>query len=182
MPTKTVHPRTRGDYVESIMTPQDIVRFTPAHAGTTLSDNPSAAMLIGSPPHTRGLPKFSFYSGCTIHGSPPHTRGLLLPFGNHLFMRRFTPAHAGTTFSDRVAIVLAYGSPPHTRGLRLLLLCCLHPGAVHPRTRGDYQYGEAALPEAQRFTPAHAGTTNTVKPRYQKRNGSPPHTRGLPIR
>ena len=110
------HPRSRGDYfflnvlcVDSVGSPPltrglpkvfdlflDVVRITPAHAGTTTITRKSLSR-TGDHPRSRGdyfLPWLPPYSHL---GSPPLTRGLPLNCLHDSTPLRITPAHAGTT-------------------------------------------------------------------------------------
>ncbi len=157
----SVHPRTRGDYASSSALVLWDLRFTPAHAGTTSLIRTLTLNLNGSPPHTRGLR--SIWSPCPrIQPVHPRTRGDYFSPPNQLTkVTRFTPAHAGTTVAVRKPFIYA---------------------AVHPRTRGDYLFRQGCNSPGIRFTPAHAGTTVIASLLFAPRSGSPPHTRGLPIR
>ena len=210
------HPRTRGDHVSTVTNchislgspphtrgprigPQSdptSPRITPAHAGTTCGTKPSSA-IFWDHPRTRGDHCARVMPPTNLMGSPPHTRGPLHIGHAPAVGPRITPAHAGTTpvalsFAQRNedhprtrgdhARVSSYampiaGSPPHTRGPRVSV-------PFHAVTL--------------RITPAHAGTTLTLKPfttmprdhprtrgdhhsmqiGFTPLHGSPPHTRG----
>ena len=115
-----------------------------------------------------------------VMGSPPHTRGIRHGGSPLSFMTGITPAHAGNTLPHSVTIVPApdhprtrgeygqrtcgqpadRGSPPHTRGIlpTFVIESCFVWD--HPRTRGEYVTQSVYLSDPE---------------------GSPPHTRGIPF-
>ena len=131
-----VHPRSRGEYIcdtayqyqplgsppltRGILLAKVIFfyryRFTPAHAGNTVSCryDPTVSRV-----HPRSRGEYIDHSKWffKIEGSPPLTRGILNSVLNHLPLIRFTPAHAGNTTLPHISI-----------------LC----KQVHPRSRGEY--------------------------------------------
>ena len=154
-------PRTRGQ-LPPIVAVDGIIRFTPAHAGTT------SAVFRRQPaltvhPRARGDNAAVLVVLAVLVGSPPRTRGQQRGDADVLLKRRFTPAHAGTT------------RRPARAALRQ---------TVHPRARGDNSNGShKSTPRrgspprtrgqrvassqhicACRFTPAHAGTTRAWTP------------------
>ena len=111
-------------------------------------------------PRSRGEYPVPLWSGRFLQGSPPLTRGILVDEPSTYLYGRFTPAHAGNT--------------PYFDSLYAFY-------KVHPRSRGEYQIGNAQNVTAvgsppltrgiqiidvcivvkYRFTPAHAGNTNS---------------------
>ena len=111
-----VHPRSRGEYNFSHSNKQSnqgsppltrgirgienyviaYTRFTPAHAGNTISH----PIFIGSPkvhPRSRGEYEYIESLSKSLPGSPPLTRGILCFINLCNITKRFTPAHAGNT-------------------------------------------------------------------------------------
>ena len=174
-------------------------RITPAHAGNTRPRRDS--WRTGQDhPRTCGEYSFNSTSRLVMLGSPPHMRGILE--APHMFDggNRITPAHAGNTsptarrftgFWDHPRTCGEYsarrphtahlrGSPPHMRGIRTIshygsiknritpahagntgfLLTAFQAGRDHPRTCGEYLFPALARIRAL---------------------GSPPHMRGIPI-
>ena len=178
-----VHPRSRGEYrisvaacfqssgsppltrgIRSFSNPLfQVARFTPAHAGNT---SVQLSKLICNQVHPRSRGEYSNVSGVSIpnSGSPPLTRGILVDEPSTYLYGRFTPAHAGNT--------------PYFDSLYAFY-------KVHPRSRGEYQIGNAQNVTAvgsppltrgiqlpltymfsyARFTPAHAGNTKNSEHR-----------------
>ena len=153
------HPRTRGEYVQTMVLGADnkgspphtrgihfveksrpvSLGITPAHAGNT-QWNIHEDRENRDHPRTRGeYFRFSLRTS-DVSGSPPHTRGILVIVHGNQMQDGITPAHAGNTrcSSSRQ--------------------CCPRD---HPRTRGEYLFPSGNL-------------GNTW--------GSPPHTRGIPFR
>ena len=176
--SRTVHPRTCGEYCPSVNLD---------------------GQFFGSSPHMRGIPGSPGRTGrmSTVH---PHTCGEYAdrsPDGPS--MVRFIPAHAGNTKRDRLIPPQEDGSSPHMRGIRPgrrarrrgRRFIPAHAGntpslpqrwsrqAVHPRTCGEYGSvlreidpiaGSSphmrgiltvaiSVPVPHRFIPAHAGNT-----------------------
>ena len=151
-------PLTRG-IPGNIKTLGGATRFTPAHAGNTLPHLPDRR-LSQVHPRSRGEYKKHCWERRSRSGSPPLTRGILKKKAIERIPYRFTPAHAGNTNLFRwpvyfpevhprsrgeyvikgTALERRLGSPPLTRGIRVKQLI---------RAKGD------------RFTPAHAGNTNS---------------------
>ena len=150
--------------------------ITPAHAGTTYTDEKTRNYERGSPPLTRGQ------------------RHPLLVLSQAVGI---TPAHAGTT-SSVLSLISSTQDHPRSRGDNIIMgRLTADPEGSPPLTRGQLQCF-ILLVQIFRITPAHAGTTlclnravrekqdhprsrgdNTPKP-YKGRNerGSPPLTRG----
>ena len=115
-------------------------------------------------PRSRGEYPVPLWSGRFLQGSPPLTRGILVDEPSTYLYGRFTPAHAGNT--------------PYFDSLYAFY-------KVHPRSRGEYQIGNAQNVTAvgsppltrgiqlpltymfsyARFTPAHAGNTKNSEHR-----------------
>ena len=174
---REVHPRSRGEYFLSLngltvplgsppltrgihnklVRVQRDHRFTPAHAGNTMAfDKKKYIQKVH--PRSRGEYESREMIISSSWGSPPLTRGILSDPDADPYTRRFTPAHAGNTY---------------TRIRKLSI------GEVHPRSRGEYmddlrnsknQEGSPPLTRGIRFiccmygvwygfTPAHAGNT-----------------------
>ena len=113
-----VHPRSRGEYfiyfslIYSVLGSPPLTRgiriqlfcipffarFTPAHAGNTVSKN---FRIISHKvhPRSRGEYFFTLLQSSPIQGSPPLTRGILKVLIWRYRYIRFTPAHAGNTSS-----------------------------------------------------------------------------------
>ena len=153
-------PLTRGPQIHDFAF-YHWLRITPAHAGTTLPPcNP--LRLAEDHPRSRGDHRSGHSLRSIKYGSPPLTRGPPISRLRGLCISRITPAHAGTTPSlrppwttrwdhprsrgDHYSCQPSYrdrlGSPPLTRGP--------HPVAL-------------SLAQRKRITPAHAGTTPTIK-------------------
>ena len=175
------------------------MRFTPAYAGNTWGTWRRCASCRVHP-RIRGEYTFHETIMYRVMGSPPHTRGIPQNLEKPAVLRGFTPAYAGNTclrntkpnllevhprirgeyLSSAALICLSLGSPPHTRGILNAM--------KRLRTRDG-------------FTPAYAGNTGApasafgscrVHPRirgeYPMQHhflyptwGSPPHTRGIPV-
>ena len=140
-------------------------------------------------------------SSNTMVGSPPHTRGIRLAMTRGRQQTRFTPAYAGNT-DDVHHVGFCAGVHPRIRGeyCGRCPLCAPCAGSP-PHTRGILP-DLPASPARCGFTPAYAGNTwvlllsavlRRVHPRirgeyYECANaavflmGSPPHTRGIPLR
>ena len=114
---------------------------------------------------------------------------------------RFTPAHAGNT-PDCRGRHLRIEVHPRSRGeYRISVAACFQSSGSPPLTRGIRSFSNPLF-QVARFTPAHAGNTsvqlsklicNQVHPRsrgeyfillskFATAEGSPPLTRGIPIR
>ena len=173
--------------------------FTPAYAGNTCPPSrQSGGRRVH--PRIRGEYDYVYCDTDSIKGSPPHTRGIRQTNVKGRITAGFTPAYAGNTMVKpfrqfaaevhprirgeyspvRIVPGVPRGSPPHTRGILPL------------KKRVNF---------AQRFTPAYAGNTAAgadvcrayqVHPRIRgeynmaslpegTHEGSPPHTRGIPI-
>ena len=115
---RPVHPRTRGEHVNTGIVGNPKFRFIPAHAGNTDEVN---CELCGQPvhPRTRGEHAATGSWRCAANGSSPHTRGTRVAAAHAVQLRRFIPAHAGNT-SRRTR------TPPGK--------------PVHPRTRGEHNH------------------------------------------
>ena len=132
-------------------------------------------------------------------GSSPHTRGLLVTTGFRGLSPGIIPAHAGFTCRP-TSRPLTPRDHPRTRGVyRLVVEGGVAPRGSSPHTRG---LRSRAQPQssAERIIPAHAGFTTACPwpvpagsdhPRTRGvynfnvlwsgwRDGSSPHTRGLP--
>ena len=149
-------PHTRGIPGQALFRGR-LRRFTPAYAGNTLL---KSCQLERSwvHPRIRGEYKKERKTLSTTKGSPPHTRGIPRFIDCVESVCRFTPAYAGNTdehsnartikgvhprirgeyFIEVILAFLYLGSPPHTRGIREIL------------TKTALQGG---------FTPAYAGNT-----------------------
>ena len=108
-------PLTRG-ILRELLTLPDEIRFTPAHAGNTLSVT-GYGTGVGVHPRSRGEYFLIFRLVLSLRGSPPLTRGIpsLLSASGSLY--RFTPAHAGNTLNNELKEISS---------------------RVHPRSRGEY--------------------------------------------
>ena len=135
---------------------------------------------LGSPPHTRGTPVIHFCSG-KCSGITPAYAGNTRFLPALLYGFRDHPRIRGEHSMVGKSRINSKGSPPHTRGTpvsgyKYLLVIGITPayagntfiGAVpsiitwdHPRIRGEH--------------------AQSVK-RQIMQKGSPPHTRGTPIR
>jgi len=138
--------------------PESLRRFIPARAGNTAS--PGEARHTGPVhPRARGEHLTGRPRRCRQTGSSPRARGTRLVHGKWDAHRRFIPARAGNT-----------SGPRSWRGRR----------TVHPRARGEHEYGVYRMqyvggssprargtrgPQAldvrhRRFIPARAGNTS----------------------
>ena len=151
-------PLTRGTQIYLICKPA-FKRFIPAYAGNSapkrlllfrlsvhprlrgelVPSDPTAVILNGSSPLTRGTPKrndldgypgrfIPAYAGNSLlrlcfhgglHGSSPLTRGTLINEYKNNGIVRFIPAYAGNSSSARASRILLIGSSPLTRGTQL---------------------------------------------------------------
>ena len=188
-------PHTRGK-VYTLAYDYGEVRITPAHAGKSTYFL-AFCYCVRDHPRTRGEKMFSSVLYVLLMGSPPHTRGKVPPADMTISPGRITPAHAGKS-----ACIDWYSGQswdhPRTRGEKLIL--CLHLFNIKgspPHTRGKVVFVSGVTVQ-RRITPAHAGKSDNAtktkpynkdhprtrgeKPKrhlYQdKRQGSPPHTRG----
>ena len=174
--------------------------FIPAHAGNTLRVF-SGGAYSRVHPRSRGEYRPPGTSKRPITGSPPLTRGIQNRSVLNGCSCRFTPAHAGNT-TGVYWVSLSHKVHPRSRGE--------YPAEEDPErfwqgspplTRGILP-GRRQIQSGLRFTPAHAGNTWKVgrwnKPglvhprsrgeylpliRWRAREiGSPPLTRGIPLR
>ena len=174
-------------------------RFTPAYAGKIDASGEDTkkwrvhprirgedkrtsrqlAVLMGSPPHTRGRFKWQKARDC-MAGFTPAYAGKILPKRIEKYSSEVHPRIRGEDFLPKDKADQAQGSPPHTRGR-------FHE--INPH--GDFI----------RFTPAYAGKISSrvnslymrrVHPRIRGEDssstvsassaiGSPPHTRGRSV-
>ena len=134
-------------------------------------------MLLGSPPHTRGI----FFAVVVLFhcfGFTPAYAGNIVLFSLFIFLDQVHPRIRGEYTGNTPDIPPIPGSPPHTRGILSAFFFC---------------------PVQHRFTPAYAGNiTRTISdvgllqvhPRIRGEyslsrscalscSGSPPHTRGI---
>ena len=133
------------------------LRITPAYAGTTKMET---AMIDGikDHPRLRGDHDIESPSSKVVMGSPPLTRGPLRSKHRPSGLFRITPAYAGTTIQQVLAVFFIQDHP-RLRGDHLLLPVdpCGIPGSP-PLTRGPLgDLHQAHL--GARITPAYAGTT-----------------------
>ena len=134
-----------------------------------------------------------------IWGSSPHMRGIQSPMGMFPAYARFTPAHAGNTKHVQKNLPPAWVHP-RSRGeyLSPVFLNLLISGSS-PLTRGILLHA-VEISRSCRFTPAHAGNTESVPAMFLQAQvhprsrgeyalvlqlnpfsqGSPPLTRGIP--
>ena len=134
-----------------------LCRITPAHAGNTAHD----VRFFQSQwdhPRTRGEYSGMIFSARLVLGSPPHTRGILLGKGGGTQTYGITPAHAGNTIFQ-LFDQLDKRDHPRTRGeyLRSGEGTPFKKGSP-PHTRGIRRVGKVFLCE-DGITPAHAGNT-----------------------
>ncbi len=110
-------------------------RITPAHAGKRccrLNQTPRPL----DHPRTCGEKKQNFLSFRSFKGSPPHMRGKVGDDSQHIRREGITPAHAGKSNIQNIA-VLIFKDHPRTCGEKLV----------------SCRYGDFC----DRITPAHAG-------------------------
>ena len=132
-------PHTRGIHAHKTRKLFD-VGFTPAYAGNTVPQEINGEK-HGVHPRIRGEYRNITSRTSYIVGSPPHTRGIPLPRPKSAEFPRFTPAYAGNTHnhyiigaciwvhprirgeyvSDPRLVDEGSGSPPHTRGIQPLI-------------------------------------------------------------
>ena len=96
-------------------------RIIPAHAGFT-GDLPGMAFILGDHPRTRGVYVPAIQSIGTLLGSSPHTRGLPPRDGRRRARRGIIPAHAGFTSSSPGRRTSRWDHP-RTRGVYLVSRC-----------------------------------------------------------
>ena len=175
------------------------LRITPAYAGTTKMET---AMIDGikDHPRLRGDHDIESPSSKVVMGSPPLTRGPLRSKHRPSGLFRITPAYAGTTIQQVLAVFFIQDHP-RLRGDHLLLPVdpCGIPGSP-PLTRGPHPL-VVSYHTVKGITPAYAGTTRVTRskqafgpdhPRLRGDHslvhiltgrfpGSPPLTRGPPF-
>jgi len=154
---RPVHPRACGDHTITLDAPATADgssprmrgprtghqrrargrRFIPAHAGTTRT-NTRPTRCTAVHPRACGDHLFSTDVVLAPTGSSPRMRGPHVGRRLGAGVRRFIPAHAGTT-----------PRAPRSCG----------GGAVHPRACGDHAHALRRGMAGLRFIPAHAGTT-----------------------
>src|ERR1039457_1820695 len=102
------------------MTGMGQYRFTPARAGTMLSD---LRILLAGPVHPRACGDNSscLLSASTLDGSPPRVRGQYWNAPARLPDIRFTPARAGTMLNLLRNRRFRLGSPPRVRGQYMII-------------------------------------------------------------
>ena len=196
MPLKGSPPHTRGILVndESNNVGSGI---TPAHAGNTdyigfffrrLRDHP----------RTRGEYPFVFIILLVLLGSPPHTRGIRSADIHIGGLGGITPAHAGNTqdsqrtstaprdhprtrgeyISDQGRAITLEGSPPHTRGILLSDPDIRRSGGITPAHAGN-TCGNKMSFRPIRDHPRTRGEYERCFFYQCQGKGSPPHTRGI---
>ncbi len=173
-----VHPRERGEHVDSRPATGSCHRFIPASAGNTrLGAAPAAAVTVH--PRERGEHRDLSSNSVNRDGSSPRARGTHHHPLRPGLPRRFIPASAGNT-------------PPWSSARP--------PGAVHPRERGEHSRfavsqrstrGSSPRARGTRSTPAPPRSRGTVHPRERGEHaipcwmptwngGSSPRARGTP--
>ena len=148
-------PHTRGirDYV---LHWNECRRFTPAYAGNTRQHR-HRRKNSRVHPRIRGEYIACVFLFTIVLGSPPHTRGIPPGHGLQSLFQRFTPAYAGNTLDRECSVkrtevhprirgeykspltspLVLPGSPPHTRGIHLGYVSCNQSkGFTPPHTRG----------------------------------------------
>jgi len=156
---RPVHPRACGDHSGACRSGRRRVRFIPAHAGTT-----TAAPRGGesSPVHPRACGDHSSLrrNVSSSGGSSPRMRGPRLRPQGTSRLRRFIPAHAGTTTIQLPVYVLdSRFIPAHAGTTKAADKGILLARGSSPRMRGP-RHGPAPSRWCRRFIPAHAGTTS----------------------
>ena len=131
-------PLTRGIRLLSIAW-FDLTRFTPAHAGNTF---PGFSPISGEWVHPRSRGEYSWDTPLWMQllGSPPLTRGIQYLSEGYKVEARVHPRSRGEYAHYRKGCGRRKGSPPLTRGIL------------------DKEKTELI---SMRFTPAHAGNTET---------------------
>ena len=117
----TVHPRLRGELVPS---------------------DPTAVILNGSSPLTRGTPKRNDLDG---------------------YPGRFIPAYAGSSLLRLCFHGGLHGSSPLTRGTPRMIRSFSSRSAVHPRLRGELLVKVLTLSVDPGSSPLTRGTPNLVE-------------------
>ena len=140
-PAVEAHPRIRGEY------------------GLGGDDR---LAILGSPPHSRGIPMFAFKAGLDA-GLTPAFAGNTARCASDGRRRKAHPRIRGEYGSNSLATVHEPGSPPHSRGILALCRFDAVLSQAHPHIRGEY---------IAWFETEVIG------------RGSPPHSRGIhmPIR
>ncbi len=136
-PSRTVHPRARGEHPYPAGHDVNVIgssprtrgtplrrghahllgRFIPAHAGNTLS---ISTLRVSPTVHPRARGEHA--------GIAPRRRQ----------WRRFIPAHAGNTSAQGMEAGSWFGSSPRTRGTPLRPAGQHRDAKVHPRARGEH--------------------------------------------
>ena len=163
-------PLTRGQRKRARAMCQ-VVRITPAHAGTT-AWYPGSRCSPRDHPRSRGDNTLSAIPEFLVLGSPPLTRGQHHARTSYSASTRITPAHAGTThamFSKSSRLK----DHPRSRGdnSRVFPHPCREQGSP-PLTRG--QPGSLGRSVGRMgITPAHAGTTAFFGAHFSKSRDHP---------
>jgi len=147
----------RGAF-DNEVTLKRVFGITPAHAGSIYGDIVSYKW-DEDHPRACGEHKLKKLLRGVSMGSPPRMRGALLNAGAKLWMRRITPAHAGSINHEPRHSMLPRDHPRACGEHRCGMDICLPHKGSPPRMRG-------ALPEQRPgvgyigITPAHAGSIN----------------------
>ena len=169
----------------------------PAHAGFTPSCD-RCHVTATDHPRTRGVYDHTHHGVCHILGSSPHTRGLPVCVAACVRASGIIPAHAGFTprrpgrpgrprdhprtrgvyVGISLTRVIAPGSSPHTRGLQAVGVAVGHRGRIIPAHAGFTPRHGAARPR-RRDHPRTRGVYREALTRSASICGSSPHTRGL---
>ena len=175
-PTKSVHPRVRGEHEE-------------VHPMLEADD--------GSSPRARGTPGFEpchpipgrFIPACAGNTAVRQARGSSRPVhprvrGEHggrlqraIPAGRFIPACAGNTAASAMRVPSATGSSPRARGTPPPALCACPAPPVHPRVRGEHARGGVQAGSDAGSSPRARGTPAALAG-AQPRNRFIPRVRG----
>ena len=94
---------------------QDSAGITPAYAGS-MAAPPILHGGTRDHPRIRGEHAAIEHRAALIPGSPPHTRGASHLIAQLRFQGGITPAYAGSIMERQFSRASRLGSPPHTRG------------------------------------------------------------------
>lgn len=152
-----VHPRVGGDPLRQQGLDREVLRFTPASAGTTARSSPTT-------PWTAAHPRVGGDHTCcpccqsNTYGSPPRWQGPPGAAPEGFRPRRLTPASAGsTTFPAEIPVVK--GDHLASAGTTSNSPWRSATSGVHPRFGGDHRRRTTSTGTSTGSPPASAGTT-----------------------
>ena len=135
--------------------------------------------LKGSPPHTRGIPKYRFLFHLTLRITPSYegnTRMKCLTSPES----RDHPLIRGEYFLEKEQVVSRPGSPPHTRGIQSISYPQVTTIRITPSYEGNTMLGRRKGSQ-RKDHPLIRGEYSYAFVCVLQLEGSPPHTRGIPL-